>query len=82
MKDGYISRNSQIRILRDSIVVHTGTISSLKRFKDEVKEVKSGYECGVMIENFADIKTGDIIETFEEINEQKIVIFNVWTKAN
>ena len=71
VKDGYISRNSQIRILRDSIVVHTGTISSLKRFKDEVKEVKSGYECGVMIENFADIKTGDIIETFEEIKTNR-----------
>ena len=66
VKDGLISRNSQIRILRDSVVIHTGSISSLKRFKDEVKEVKNGYECGVMIENYSDIKVGDIIETYEE----------------
>ena len=49
------------------MVIHTGSISSLKRFKEEVKEVKTGYECGVMIENYSDIKTNDIIETFEII---------------
>jgi len=67
VKEGAISRNSQIRILRDSVVIHNGTISSLKRFKDEVKEVKTGYECGVMIENYSDIKVNDIIETFEVV---------------
>ncbi len=67
VKDGFISRNSKIRILRDNVVIHTGEINSLKRFKEEVKEVKSGYECGVMIENYSDIKVNDIIETFEII---------------
>jgi translation initiation factor IF-2 len=67
VKEGNISRNSKIRLLRDNVVVHTGTINSLKRFKEEVKEVKKGYECGVMIENYSDIKINDIIETFEVI---------------
>ena len=67
VKEGNISRNSKIRLLRDNVVIHTGTINSLKRFKGEVKEVKHGYECGVMIENYSDIKINDIIETFEVI---------------
>ena len=67
VKEGNISRNSKIRLLRDNVVIHTGKINSLKRFKEEVKEVKHGYECGVMIENYSDIKTNDIIETFEVI---------------
>ena len=67
VKEGYISRKSQIRILRDSVVIHKGQISSLKRFKEEVSEVKTGFECGVMIENYSDIKVGDIIETFDEV---------------
>ena len=71
VKDGFILRKSQIRILRDNVVIHTGGINSLKRFKDEVKEVKNGYECGVMIENYSDIKVGDIIETFEEIKTNR-----------
>ena len=71
VKDGFILRKSQIRILRDNVVIHTGGISSLKRFKDEVKEVKNGYECGVMIENYSDIKVGDIIETFKEIQTNR-----------
>ena len=68
VKDGYISRKSHIRILRDNIVIHKGLISSLKRFKEEVSEVKTGFECGVMIDNYSDIKVGDIIETFEEVS--------------
>ena len=60
-----ITRNSKIRILRDNVIVHTGSIKSLKRLKEEVKEVKNGYECGVMIDNYTDIKVNDIIETFE-----------------
>jgi len=71
VKDGYISRKSQIRILRDNIVIHKGNINSLKRFKDEVSEVKTGFECGVMIENYNDIKVGDVIETFEEISTNR-----------
>ena len=71
VKEGYISRNSKIRLLRDSVVIHTGTISGLKRFKEEVKEVKSGYECGLVIENYSDIKVGDIIETYEEIQTNR-----------
>ncbi len=71
VKDGFISRKSQIRILRDNIVIHKGQISSLKRFKEEVSEVKSGFECGVMLDNYSDIKVGDIIETFEEVSTSR-----------
>ena len=71
VKDGLISRKSQIRILRDNIVIHKEQISSLKRFKEEVSEVKSGFECGVMLDNYSDIKVGDIIETFEEVSTSR-----------
>ncbi len=71
VKEGIISRNSKIRLLRDSVVIHTGSLASLKRFKEEVKEVKSGFECGVMLENYSDIKIGDVIETFEEIKTER-----------
>ncbi len=69
--DGKISRNSQVRIVRDGIIVHEGVLSSLKRFKDDVKEVATGYECGIGIENFNDIKESDVIESFvmEEIKQ-------------
>ncbi|MBW7868362.1 MAG: translation initiation factor IF-2 [Brumimicrobium sp.] len=63
---GYIKRTSLIRIIRDGIVIHEGTLGSLKRFKDDVKEVKNNYECGLNIEKFNDIKEGDIIEAYEE----------------
>jgi translation initiation factor IF-2 len=62
--DGKIERNCQVRIIRDGVVVYTGKVSSLRRFKDDAKEVNSGYECGVGIENFNDLKIGDIIEPF------------------
>ncbi len=62
--DGKISRNSQVRIVRDGIIIHEGVLSSLKRFKDDAKEVAQGYECGIGIENYNDIKEGDIIESF------------------
>ncbi len=67
--DGKITRASQIRIVRDGIVVHEGLLSSLKRFKDDAKEVSTGYECGFMFERFNDVKEGDIVEAFimEEI---------------
>lgn len=63
--DGKISRNCEVRVVRDGIVIHEGKLNSLKRFKDDAKEVASGYECGMGIENFNDIKEGDIIECFE-----------------
>ena len=71
VQDGKISRNSQVRIVRDSIIIHEGVLSSLRRFKDDVKEVASGYECGIGIENYNDIKEGDVIESFimEEVRE-------------
>ncbi|MGI6085661.1 MAG: translation initiation factor IF-2 [Acetivibrionales bacterium] len=62
--DGKILRNSDVRIVRNGIVVHEGKLASLKRFKDDVREVSAGYECGIMIERFNDIKEGDIIESF------------------
>ena len=67
--DGLIQRNAQVRLLRDNIVVYEGKLTSLQRFKDAVKEVKDGYECGVCLENYTDIKEGDVIECFvmEEI---------------
>ena len=65
--DGVITRNTRVRVIRDGIVVYTGNLGSLKRYKDDVKEVKAGYECGLNIENFNDIKVGDIIEGFEEV---------------
>ena len=69
--DGKIARNAQIRLLRDNIVIHEGKIDSLKRFKDDAKEVNSGYECGIGIENYNDVKEGDVIECFqmEEIEQ-------------
>lgn len=69
VQDGKITRDSMIRLIRDGIVVHEGKVDALKRFKDDVKEVMAGYECGVTLENFNDIKEGDIIEAYimEEI---------------
>jgi translation initiation factor IF-2 len=65
--DGIIKRSSKIRVIRDGIVVHTGVLGSLKRFKDDVREVKNNYECGLNIDKFNDIKIGDIVEAFEEV---------------
>ena len=65
--DGKIFKKSKIRVIRDGIVIYTGELGSLKRFKDDVKEVTSGYECGLNIDKFNDIKVGDIVEAFEEI---------------
>ncbi len=65
--DGKIQRTTKVRIIRDGIVIHTGRLGSLKRFKDDVKEVQAGYECGLNIESYNDIKVGDIIEGFEEV---------------
>jgi translation initiation factor IF-2 len=67
VREGKAKRNSKIRLIRDGIVVFTGELGSLKRFKDDVKDVASGYECGLNIHNYNDIKIGDLIETFEEV---------------
>ena len=69
--DGKMTRNTKVRLIRDGIVVYTGELSSLKRFKDDVKEVSSGYECGLSITNFNDIKVGDIIEGYQEVEVKK-----------
>lgn len=68
--DGKVIRGGHARIIRDGVVTYTGKISSLKRFKDDVKEVANGYECGIMFEKFNDIKVGDFIETFIQIEEK------------
>lgn len=68
--DGKVIRGGHARIIRDGVVTYTGKISSLKRFKDDVKEVANGYECGIMFDKFNDIKTGDFIETFIQIEEK------------
>jgi len=65
--DGKINRNTKVRILRDGVVIYTGELASLKRFKEDVKEVATGYECGLNIHNFNDIKVGDLIEGYERI---------------
>ena len=65
--EGVIKRSSKVRIIRDGIVVHSGELGSLKRFKDDVKEVKNNYECGLNIDKYNDIEVGDIIEAYEEV---------------
>ena len=69
--DGSLNKNTGVRVIRDGVVVYTGNLSSLKRFKDDVTEVKKGYECGLSIENYNDIKVGDIIEGYEEVEIKK-----------
>ncbi|UII28644.1 translation initiation factor IF-2 [Fulvivirga maritima] len=64
--DGYIKRSNPIRLIRDGIVIYSGEMGQLKRYKDDVNEVRSGYECGISIKNFNDIKEGDIVESYEE----------------
>lgn len=71
VRDGTVTRNSKIRLIRDGIVVHSGELGSLKRFKDDVKEVKNGFECGLNLKNYNDIKVGDFIEGYELIEVKK-----------
>ena len=68
--DGSIIRGSNARIIRDGVVVYTSSISSLKRFTEDAREVKNGYECGIMMDKYNDLKAGDIIETFKDVEEQ------------
>jgi len=69
--DGKMLRNQQVRLLRDNVVIFEGKLSSLRRFKDDVREVAEGYECGIGLENYNDIKVGDVVECFtmEEIEQ-------------
>ena len=69
--NGKIFRNSQIRLIRDGVVTHTGELDSLKRFKDDAKEVSKGYDCGMQIKNYNDLKEGDVIEAFQEVEVKK-----------
>ncbi|WP_299286416.1 translation initiation factor IF-2 [uncultured Mucilaginibacter sp.] len=69
--DGKITRNSKIRIVRDGVVVYTGELASLKRYKDDVKEVATGYECGLNINNFNNIEVGDIVEAYENVEVKR-----------
>lgn len=69
--EGTIHRNNEIRIIRDGVVIHTGTLDSLKRFKDDVKEVNRGYECGLNIKGFNDIQVGDIVEAYEQVEVKR-----------
>ena len=68
---GKVFRNSQVRLIRDGVVIYTGELASLKRFKDDVKEVSKGYDCGMQIKNYNDIHEGDIIEAFQEVAVKK-----------
>ncbi|MBS3914051.1 MAG: translation initiation factor IF-2 [Bacteroidetes bacterium] len=69
--DGYVDRKSKIRVIRDGVVLHSGTLDSLKRFKDDVKEVAKGYECGLQIANFNNIEVGDYLEVYKEEEIQR-----------
>jgi translation initiation factor IF-2 len=65
--DGMVKRNSKVRVLRDNVIIHTGELDSLKRFKDDVKEVKNNFECGLSLKNFNDIEVGDLLEIYEVV---------------
>jgi len=67
VQEGLVKRSAQVRVLRDSVVIHTGDIDSLKRFKDDVREVKAGFECGMSLKNFTDVKENDQFEVFETV---------------
>jgi translation initiation factor IF-2 len=71
VREGKIKRSSKVRLIRDGIVIYSGDLGSLKRFKDDAKEVASGLECGLNIENFNDIKVGDVVEAYEETEMKK-----------
>ena len=69
--NGKIFRNSGIRLIRDGVVMYTGELASLKRFKDDVKEVSKGYDCGIQVKNYNDIQVDDIIEAYQEVAVKK-----------
>ena len=71
VRDGKLIQNNNVRVIRDGIVIYTGKLESLKRYKDDVKEVQKGYECGIGVENFNDIKVGDFIEAFKDVEVER-----------
>ncbi|MBQ1753258.1 MAG: translation initiation factor IF-2, partial [Paludibacteraceae bacterium] len=71
VRDGKVKRSNKVRLIRDGIVIYTGELGSLKRMKDDVKEVTAGFECGLNIAGYNDIQVGDLIETYEEIEVKK-----------
>ncbi|MDA3817257.1 MAG: EF-Tu/IF-2/RF-3 family GTPase, partial [Prolixibacteraceae bacterium] len=71
VRDGKIIRNNKARVIRDGIVIYTGDLGSLKRFKEDAREVRSGYECGINVANFNDVKVGDTIESFTTVEVAK-----------
>jgi translation initiation factor IF-2 len=74
VNDGVVTRNSEVRLLRDNTVVHTGKILSLKRFKNDASEVKAGFECGISIANYNDLKPGDVIEAFATERDDAVAV--------
>jgi translation initiation factor IF-2 len=78
--NGLVKRNAGARVIRDGVVIYEGKLGSLKRAKDEVKEVREGYECGILLENYNDIKEGDQIESFEIVS--KATTFDELTSIN
>ena len=70
-RSGKVKRTSKVRVIRDGIVIYTGELGSLKRFKDDAKEVVSGFECGLSVQNYNNIEVGDMIEAYEEIAVKK-----------
>jgi translation initiation factor IF-2 len=65
--DGLVRRSAKVRVLRDNIVIHDGELDSLKRFKDDAREVKAGFDCGLSVKNFSDLKVGDQLEAYEVV---------------
>ena len=73
MLDGKITRNTSVRVIREGIVIHTGELGSLKRFKDDVKEVQSGTECGIGVKDYNDVQPGDQIEVFKRTEIKRTI---------
>ena len=69
--DGLVKRNNPIRVLRDAVVIYEGELESLRRFKDDVEQVRAGTECGIGVRNYKDVRAGDIIECFESVEEAR-----------
>jgi translation initiation factor IF-2 len=73
IKDGRLERNGLVRLYRDDVLIHSGTLGSLRRFKDDVQQVAAGYECGLRISNCTDIRVGDLIEAYQNVEEAQVL---------
>ena len=71
MTDGLIKNGANVRLIRDGLIIYDGSVASIQREKDSVKEVKKGYECGITLDNFSDIKVGDILECYEMVEVKR-----------